>query len=665
MSPLEALFGPSGPIARSVEGYRVRAGQLRLAEAIRDCIDHAGTLVAEAGTGVGKTFAYLAPLLQSQGKSIVSTATRHLQDQLYERDLPRMKAALGVSIQTAVLKGRANYLCVYRMEQSQEQGRFQRREDIEALASIVRFSKHTTSGDIAECAEVPENAAIWSMATSTRENCLGQQCPRISDCHLVAARMRAAQADLVVINHHLLCADMALRGEGFGELLPLVNHVVIDEAHALPEIATQFFSQSISTQALSGLARDALGVGLQHARDAASWPDLCGALERCVAELRLLAPSPAHRDEAATMAGIHRRIGWEGLDAQAQTNWIEKLNAITDALIGLHQVLVINAERHLELAQLLSVAQDFIARIGEFCEEDPQAPVVKWMELGRYGITLHVTPYDIAERFQAEMVKHQRSWVMVSATLAIAGRFDHFQQRLGLADAKTLIAESPFDFQRQGLLLVPEQLPDPKAPDLIGQLLAQPQILMLLNALQGGAFILCTSHRAVGHARAWFEQWASHHPDRLVLAQGEASRQLLIERFRSHGAAILIGSHSFWEGVDVPGAALSMVVIDKLPFAPPDDPVLQARARWLQRQGMDAFSAIQVPEAAILLKQGVGRLIRTETDRGLVIVGDRRLAETGYGRRILRSLPNFSRTRDCQVALQWLQGEPEAGITRT
>ncbi|MBU3724927.1 MAG: ATP-dependent DNA helicase [Burkholderiaceae bacterium] len=657
MSPLEPLFSESGPIARSVKGYRYRAGQLRLAQAIQECIDSGQTLVAEAGTGVGKTFAYLVPLLQSQGKSIVSTATRHLQDQLYERDLPRIKAALGVSIQTAVLKGRANYLCLYRMEQHKEQGRFSRREDIEAFGSIVRFAAQTTTGDIAECAEVPENAPIWSQATSTRENCLGQQCPRLTDCHLMAARTRAAQADLVVINHHLLCADMALRDEGFGELLPTVNHVVIDEAHALPEVATHFFSQSISTQALSGLARDALGVGLQHARDGASWPDLCGSLERCAAELRLVSPATSGREEALMNAGINRRIGWDQLDESVRTQWLEKLNAATDALIALHQVLTRNAERHLELAQLLAVAQDFIGRIGEFCEEDPAAAVVRWMEWGRYGVTMHITPYEIAPRFQQEMAKHQRTWIMVSATLAIAGRFDHFVQRLGLEQAKTLIAESPFDFQQQGLLLVPQQLPDPKAPDLIERLLQQSEIRALLDSLEGGAFILCTSHRAVGHARGWFEQWASGHPDRLILAQGEAPRQSLIERFRAHGAAILIGSHSFWEGVDVPGAALSMVLIDKLPFAPPDDPVMQARSRWLTRQGFDSFSVIQIPEAAILLKQGVGRLIRTETDRGLVVVGDRRLAETGYGRRILRSLPNFARTRDCKFAKDWLAAD--------
>ncbi len=655
MSPLEQVFGPDGPLSQAAPQYRFREGQLKLAQAIEANIESRGVLIAEAGTGVGKTFAYLVPLLKTQGKSLVSTATRHLQDQLYQRDLPRVKAALGVSAEIAILKGRSNYLCLHRMEMHQDDGRFHRREDVHAFQEIVRFSSVTRTGDVSECSAVPENASVWAQATSTRENCLGQDCPKLNDCFLMAARKRAAEADIVVVNHHLLCADMALRDEGFGELLPTVDDIVIDEAHALPEIATQFFGQSMSTQLLNHLARDALAVGLQHARDAASWPDLCAAVEKAASDLRLLMPSISATASAADGLATARRIGWDALPTATRDQWRERLDAATDALIAIHQVLAINAERHVEIAQLEAFSQDLIARIGDFCEDDDGAPVVRWIESSRYSVTLNVTPYDIQEKFLQEIEKHRRSWTLVSATLAIAGSFHHFADRLGLHEAPTLIAESPFDFQNQGLLLVPDGAPDPKSPSLIADLMSQSSMQDLFAAVDGGIFMLCTSHRSVGHARDWVTRWAQTHTDRLVLIQGEAPRHQLIDRFREHGRAILVGSHSFWEGVDVPGRALTMVMIDKLPFAPPDDPILEARSRWLARQGRDPFSSIQLPEAGILLKQGVGRLIRSESDRGLVVIGDRRLAETAYGRRIIRSLPGFRRTRSVAEAIDWLK----------
>ncbi len=642
---LLALFGPQGPLRHAAPGYRERPGQVALAQAIAQTLDTSGCLVAEAGTGVGKTFAYLVPLLRHAGKTVISTATRHLQDQLYARDLPKVKAALGVSIQTAILKGRSNYLCLYRLEQHQVEGRFHRREDIAAFREIVRFAATTKHGDIAECDAVPESSPVWASATSTRENCLGQQCPRLADCHVMAARQRAADADLLVVNHHLLCADMALRDEGFGELLPTVNHVVIDEAHALPDIATGFFGQSVSTQSLSHLARDLLASGLTHARDGAAWPELCGQMETAAAEIRLLVPSQPAMD---------RRIAWESLSASDQGRWKEQLQRAVDRLGDVRAALEINAERHLELAQALARTEDLIARLMLFARDASDEPAVRWIEVNRYSLVLHVTPYDISDRFRHEMAKRPRAWVFVSATLAVGGRFQHFQERLGLESAETLVAQSPFDFQTQGLLLVPEQSPDPKASDLMTQLLAQGEIQALIAKCPGGLFVLCTSHRAVNLAQQWFQRWAQEHTDRMVLVQGEAPRHQLIDRFRTHGKAVLIGSHSFWEGVDVPGQALSMVLIDKIPFAPPDDPVLEARAKQMTRQGRDAFMSLSVPEAAILLKQGVGRLIRTETDRGLVVIGDRRLAETPYGRRIIQSLPGFQRTRDAGVALRWL-----------
>lgn len=642
LQELSRLFGDKGPLAQAAPGYRFRPGQLNLAQAIAKAIEHRGRLVAEAGTGVGKTFAYLVPLMLSGGKCLVSTATRHLQDQLVQRDLPRVKAALGVSVDIAMLKGRGNYLCRYRLEQHQGSGRLQRREDVAAFQGIVRFAQITTTGDISECTDVPEGSPAWSLATSTRENCLGQSCPRLDQCHVMAARKAAGAADIVVVNHHLLCADMAIRDEGFGELLPQVEHVVIDEAHALPEVATSFFGQSFSTQVMAVLARDALAVGLAHARDGASWPDLCGGVEKACADLRMLLTEP------------HRRVSWDALNATGRDAWRARITELGKTLEALGEALANNSERHLDIAQLQARSQELGERINRFLADEENEPVVRWMESSKHSLAIHVTPYDIRDRFREELLRHQRSWVMVSATLAMGERFTHFQERLGMEDAETLIAESPFDFGAQGLLLVPERLPDPKAPDLIVQLLGDADIMQLIHECSGGIFILCTSLRAVNLAKERLISWSAAHPDRLLLVQGDMPRHTLIEQFRSHGRALLVGSHSFWEGVDVPGEALSMVLIDKLPFAPPDDPVLEARARWLERQGRDAFMSLQVPMAAIQLKQGVGRLIRSETDRGLVVVGDKRLAETPYGRKILHSLPAFRRTRSADEALAWL-----------
>jgi ATP-dependent DNA helicase DinG len=652
MSALADLFSETGPLSKAAPSFRTRPGQIELASAIEATLQDRHQLIAEAGTGIGKTFAYLVPLLQHGGKSLISTATRHLQDQLFQRDLPRIKAALGVSADIALLKGRSNYLCLHRLEQYREEGRFTRAEDAAAFRDIIFFSGTTTHGDIAECATVPETSPVWSMATSTRENCLGQNCPQVKECHVMAARKRASEADIVVVNHHLFCADLALRDEGLGDLLPTVDNIVIDEAHALAEIAAQFFGKSISSSMLTGLARDTLAVGLTHARDGASWPDLCAAMDRAAAELKLLLASPA---EASLAAGS--RIGWERLSPTQRAAWLAKVSEALQAVTLCHAALEVNAPRHIELAQLQSRADDLMDRLQWFCQEstDKDEPLVRWIEASRYAVTLHLTPYDISARFREEAAKNQRAWIFVSATLTIAGRFQHFQERLGLDQARCLVAESPFNYPQQGLLVVPENCPDPKSSNLLTLLLETPEIQTLMEAITGGIFILCTSHRAVEHGRQFVKTWGATHPDRLMLVQGDAPRHQMIEQFRSHGRAVLVGSQSFWEGVDVPGNALSMVIIDKLPFAPPDDPVLEARSRWCRRQGRDPFMSIQLPEAAISLKQGVGRLIRSESDRGLVLVGDRRLADTAYGRQLLKSLPPFQRTRSLAFALDWYQ----------
>jgi len=671
MDDLKRLFGPDGPLSKAAPHYRFRPGQLDLAEQVAKSLQEKRVLLAEAGTGVGKTYGYLVPLMLSSGKALVSTATKHLQDQIFLRDLPRVKAALGVSLKISLLKGRSNYLCLHRLAQQQDSGRFTRAEDAAAFRSVVSFSNITRQGDISECTEVPEHSAIWPLVTSTRENCLGQNCPQVKECHVMAARKDALEADLVVVNHHLFCADLALRDQSLGDLLPTVEHVVIDEAHALPEIAAQFFGQSLSTASVSHLARDLLEMGLAHARDGASWPDVAGQLERAAADVRLLSAD-------VLSSG---RMGWDHLGAERQEKWRAAMQLLHAALKTVLDVLAINEARHVELGQLAARTDDLLHRLNEFLHEAPLTgldtseetqpetdqqthPMVRWIEAGRYALTFHMTPFDIAPRFREELLRHQRAWVFVSATLAVAGRFQHIQERLGLEQADCMIAESPFDYSQQGLLLVPRQAPDPKAPDALLQLLGQADIQELLHQVPGGIFILCTSHRVVGMAQEFFSSWVASHPDRMLLVQGQTPRHQLIEQFRQHGRAVLIGSHSFWEGVDVPGAALSLVLIDKLPFAPPDDPVLEAKGRWVRRMGRDPFTTLALPEAAITLKQGVGRLIRTESDWGLVLMADRRLAETPFGRQMLRSLPAFHRTREVSEAMAWLKEKIHQNLRR-
>lgn len=667
MSELESILSDRGTLAAAINHYRRRDGQIQLAQAIEEALGAPGALVAEAGTGVGKTFAYLVPVLRSQTKTLISTATRHLQDQLFYRDLPQVKAALGVSAQISLLKGRSNYLCLHRFDQQRESGRFLKPEDVQAMRFIDRFAQRTDTGDISECVEVPEGSFLWPLVTSTRENCLGQKCPQIKDCHLMAARKKAQDADVVVINHHLLCADLALREEGMGELLPSVQTLIIDEAHAISDIAIEFFGRSISSNMLALFARDCLAMGLSHARDAASWPDLCGAIERSSQELRL------------ALGGKTGRLAWDAVTGELKESLAQKLQDALAALKACEEVLSLNSARSLELVQLHLRSEDLMARLLRFIggsseakEDDTEdglpskdillSAMVRWVEQTKNSVSFHLTPYDISDRFRAEVFDGARHWVFVSATLTVDGSFTHFQERLGLENARTLNVESPFEYQRQAMLVVPQELPDPKAQDLITQLLDNQDIQNLLQSAPGGIFILCTSLRAVEQAARWIRSFQENLPDtfsREILVQGESPRHTLLETFRRDGRAILIGSHSFWEGVDVPGSALSMVLIDKIPFAVPDDPVLEARSRALRAQGRDPFMEIQVPQAAILLKQGVGRLIRSEADRGLILIGDRRLAETAYGRKILRSLPGFARTRELKEALAWMTQSPE------
>jgi len=632
---LAEVFSAAGPLAASIPGYRLRTQQLELAEQIAAAMADNRVLVAEAGTGTGKTYAYLVPALLSGGKVIVSTGTRNLQDQLFSRDIPTVRKALKAPVKVALLKGRANYLCHYHLERALADGRFLSRDDAAYAQRIARFAKHTSSGDKAECADVPENATVWAMVTSTRDNCLGQDCPKHKECFILAARREALAADLVVVNHHLFFADVMLRDEGTAELLPAWHTVIFDEAHQLPEVASVFFGESVSTAQLVELVRDTQIAGLAAARDCLDLPGLCGVLEKALRDLRLTLPVDPARFALLQLEG---RAGFESAVA-----------AVVSELAALAALLESQAQRSEGLESCWRRAGELLERLRSW-QSGANADFVRWGETHTHSLQLNATPLVIGEIMHKQMSGHPRAWIFTSATLAVQNDFSHYCAEMGLGDASTARWESPFDYPRQALLYAPRNLPDPNSLAYVEAVVKA--ALPLLRASGGRAFLLCTSLRAMRRAHELLaEQLAAAGLDLPLLLQGERSKNELLERFRRLGNAILIGSQSFWEGVDVRGEALSLVVIDKLPFASPDDPVLAARIERLRSEGRNAFMEYQLPRTVINVKQGAGRLIRDENDRGVLMICDPRLLSKPYGKRIWRSLPPMKRTRDLDEAL--------------
>ncbi len=641
---LSEVFAADGPLAAGVPGYRLRSEQLELAERIAAAIADNLVLIAEAGTGTGKTYAYLVPALLAGGKVIVSTGTRNLQDQLFSRDIPTIRQALKAPVKVALLKGRANYLCHYHLERALADGRFLSRDDAAYAQRIARFAKRTSSGDKAECADVPENATVWATVTSTRDNCLGQDCPKHKECFVLAARREALAADLVVVNHHLFFADVMLRDEGTAELLPACNTVIFDEAHQLPEVASLFFGESVSTAQLVELARDTQIAGLASARDCLDLPGLCGALEKTVRDLRLTLPLEPARFALLQLEG---QAGFAGAVAAVISD-IEALAALLET----------QAQRSEGLESCWRRAGELLLRLRSW-QDGAHADFVRWGETHTHSLQLNATPLVIAEIMQKQMSGHPRAWIFTSATLAVQNDFTHYCAEMGLADASSARWESPFDYPRQALLYVPRNVPDPNSPAYTEAVVKA--ALPVLKASGGRAFFLCTSLRAMRRTHELLvEQLAAAGLDLPLLLQGERSKNDLLERFRGLGNAILIGSQSFWEGVDVRGEALSLVVIDKLPFAPPDDPVLSARIERLKSEGRNAFMEYQLPRTVINVKQGAGRLIRDESDRGVLMICDPRLISKPYGKRIWRSLPPMKRTRELAEALAFFATPPTA-----
>ncbi len=627
---IAAAFAPEGALARAIPGYQLRPQQLEMAMRVAHAIEQREVLIAEAGTGTGKTVAYLVPALALGGKVLVSTGTKTLQDQLHHRDLPTVRAALGLPVTTALLKGRANYVCHYHLERNLQDGRLPSREEAVNLQAIARFARRTRTGDRAELAEVSENAAAWSLATSTRENCLGQNCAHLKDCFVMKARREALEADVVVVNHHLFFADVMLRDEGMAELLPACNTVILDEAHQLPDTATLFFGETVTTGQVLDLCRDTLVESLAHARDVAELPERVRRLDRAARDLRLAVNMKEGRAAAAKFV--------------ADAEFMRSLELAVQAVAGLGAALAEVSERAEGLENCARRCAELHERLVRWTAGE-EAGLVRWVEAFSQALALHATPLSIAERFRGQLAGHPRAWILTSATLAMQGDFAHYQAEMGLEQAQTACWDSPFDYAAHGLLYLPKGLPEPNTEHHTAAVVEA--AMPVLRASGGRAFLLFTTLRGMRQAHALLaERFAAEGLDYPLLVQGQGTKTDLLERFRTLGNAVLVASASFWEGVDVRGEALSVVVLDKLPFAPPDDPVMQARIEALKKAGRNAFMEYQLPQAAITLKQGAGRLIRDETDRGVLVICDVRLVTKPYGRTLTASLPPMRRTRD-------------------
>ena len=635
-------FATDGPLAHSDPGFHPRPQQDLLAERIAQAIEDRSTLVAEAGTGVGKTFAYLVPLLLSGRRALVSTATKSLQDQLFLRDLPRLAESLGVPVRMALLKGRASYLCRLRLVQAQTSGQLPDRYAVRALNRVVLWAQATRSGDLAEIEGLDDRSPVIPLVTSTRDNCLGTECPEHRSCHVMQARREAMAADLVVVNHHLFFADLALRDSGVAELLPTVDAAVFDEAHQLVEAGVQFLGTILSTGQALDLSRDLLAAGLQHARGLAPWADLQAAVELAARELRRAAAGPIREVRALL------KLRWEERDEVLTAPLQDLARACTAAADALAHV----SEAAPDFAKLEQRCRALIALAERFASAGSPEQV-RWIDLSPQQARLVESPLDIRDMLTQQREASSKAWVFTSATLGDDEALSWFTASTGLEDAERLRVGSPFDYPAHARVWVPQPLPLPNAPGhpaAVGALAARCAL-----ALGGRCFVLTTTLRVLPLvAQAIHDEAARHGRELVVLVQGSEPRRALLQRYGDGRGCVLVGSQSFWEGIDMPGDALQCVLIDKLPFPPPNDPLVEARVRQLRAQGRNPFEDYFVAEAAISLKQGAGRLIRTESDRGLLVVCDTRMRQMGYGRRLLAALPPMGVVRDESEALCWL-----------
>ncbi len=630
---IKGLLSDDGPLASAIPGFQVRKQQQEMMAVVADALKNHSAAVIEAGTGVGKTFAYLVPAFASGGRVIISTGTKTLQDQLFTKDLPLVKKALKSDANIALLKGRANYLCTYRLSQAQSQGRFDDRRSLTHLQRIADWQVVTFSGDVAELSNVPREAEIWQHVTSTADNCLGSDCEDYETCFVVKARREAQEADIVVVNHHLFFADLALKEEGFGELLPSANAVILDEAHQLPEIASTFFSETLSSRQLLELSRDTLGEALSAASDMPDLRDQLGALDKCVMDLRLSMDKPGLREP------------WYKI--KSKPGVLKGINDLEEIFSKLIEQLIIAADRSKGLESCLERMQIQQEKLNNL--NNPKAGTVQWYETYTRSFSLVSTPLDISETFKKHLESWKCSWILTSATLAVGQSFDHFTQRIGMESPVELLLDSPFDYWHNALLYAPPNIPEPQNVDFVPAVVEAS--IPVIQAVEGRTFMLFTSYRALNEA-AELLKGEIEYP---ILVQGDSSQADMIKKFRKLGNAVLLGTSSFWEGVDVRGEALSCVIIDKLPFSSPGDPVLEARIKSIREAGGNPFGEYQLPQAVIALKQGVGRLIRDDNDKGVLVICDPRLRTKSYGATFLQSLPRVPRTAKLEVVERFFE----------
>lgn len=636
MSELATYFGSESPLRKALPGFQPRAGQAWMAEAVAEAIENEERLVVEAGTGTGKTFAYLIPALLSGRRTIISTGTKALQDQLYHRDLPLVCTAAGRPVTTALLKGRANYLCLERLDVANATDA----RVADHLESVRAWRHRTATGDKAELTDVPEDSPVWPMVTSTADNCLGQKCPLYKECHVVRARRAAQEADLVVVNHHLLLADLALKEEGFVEFLPGADVVIVDEAHQIPDLATQFFGQSVGSRELERLIDEARTATLPSGE--AETQRRLDRLQYAVRQLRAAAPRYEGRHELGPLAA----------------DFDEPLAELRAAMASVCHALESMADASLDVEKLYEQLLAVAGRLANITGEDAWDGL-RWIDVRARSLRLHLTPLDVATNLNAVFGAGHQAWVFTSATLAVGEDFGHFTQRMGLDGARGVTFPSPYQLAERGLVYLPPGLPSPSDPAHTEAVLDA--VLPLLDATSGGMFCLFTSHRALNAARAQLRKQPRALRGRPLLVQGDSPRDDLVRRFRELGNAVLLGTGSFWEGIDVRGRALTVVAIDKLPFASPSDPLMMARLEFIRRRGGNGFTGHQLPVAALALKQGAGRLLRDATDYGIVVLCDPRITGKSYGRLFLECLEPMAVTDRAADARKFLRDHEQAG----
>ncbi len=629
----KAAFSADGELAQAIPGFQPREPQTQMATEVATAIKTKQQLVVEAGTGTGKTFAYLVPAILSSAKVIVSTGTKNLQEQLYLKDLPLVREVLSSNKDIALLKGRANYLCLYRLAQHTRHSHLVDSQALSELAKVKKWAVSTKVGDMGELDSIPEDARILPYVTSTIDNCLGRDCPDYEDCYLVKARNKAMEAELVVVNHHLFFADLALKDTGFGELIPEAQTIIFDEAHQIPDVATQYFGESVSSRQIQDMCRDIAAIQKTALKDAAQLTAAADKLHMVTADLRLLYPQQPQKGN-----------WFKQLQRQEVASQLAKM---ADSLEVLYDVMKVHLGREKALDALFERCCQCRSKL-KLMQQQQQMGVSLWYETTPKHISLHLTPLDIGEKFSELAAEPKRSWVFTSATLSVDGNCQHFKGQLGLDGAKELLLDSPFDYQKQSLLCVPRYLPEANARDR-KQVLTE-LALQIVEASRGGCFLLFTSHAMMRQVAESLQE----EVDNPVLVQGQKSKRVLIAEFLAQPSAVLLATGAFWEGVDVRGDKLTCVMIDKIPFAAPDEPLLQAKADDLRKRGKNPFVDMQIPQAVITLKQGAGRLIRDVADKGVLVICDPRLVQKEYGATFLRSLPNMRRTRSMQEAMAFL-----------